>query len=496
MESSRTENGALGYSTTNNKCLDFFILPTRNYDKDNLIRLFDEAFNENPFRALQILFHLRDPRNGKGEKELTKVLLIHMSDNYPKNFSSNLRTLTEEFGCYKMLCELYASDYQKQSHKASLLPLCILGDAISQGNPLAAKWAPSEHGFYNHKKQGYQVTKICKILGLVRINNNGQERPNLDAYRKLITPLRTKANIVEQLCCANKWNDIDFTKVTSKAMLILSKKAFPSHCEDKFNSWKEAVKEGKKEVKIAGLQPHEIIRSAIELHGLSDTQELQWNTMVEKLRKLGTLNNALAMVDVSGSMYTEISPRPIDVSLALGLLISEVAQGKFNKKILTFSTDPKIMEVEGNTLYTKINSICSDGMGFSTNYVKALRSILEYGKLFQIPQDMMPTSIFVLTDMEFNQADPNGSQTPHEVVKQEYEKAGYYLPKIIFWNIACRSNTMPVEQKDENTAIISGFSSMLLKAFLKLDPKDAFNPLVIMESILENYKPLVCNERS
>jgi hypothetical protein len=489
-----TENGAVAQATTGSKALDFFTLPTRNYDSTNLIKLFDDSFNEDPFKSLQILFHLRDPRNGKGEKELTLKLLEHMVENYPRNFQANIQALTAEYGCYKMLCELYARDYAKRKKSASMKPLKVLADALGEGLPLAAKWAPSEHGHFNHKKEGYQVTKLCQLLGLVRKNKDDETRPDYQAYRKLISPLRTKANIVEQLCCSNRWEDIEFSRVAARAMQILSKKAFPSHCTDKFNEWKQAVAEGKAEIKTSGLHPHEIIKSVMSGE-TTDTQELQWKQMVANVKSLGTLKNALAMSDVSGSMYNGAKPQPIEVSLALGIFISELAQGKFNKKILSFSTDSKIVEVKGSTLAEKINSVTTECMGYSTNYVGALRSVLEYGKLFQISQEMMPSAIFVLTDMEFDAADDGKNKTPHEVVRDEYMAAGYILPKIIFWNLACRSNALPVTIRDENTALVSGFSQTLLKAFMELDPEKAFDPITVMNSILKDYKPQVCDEQ-
>ena len=443
--------------------------------------------------TLKILFHLRDPRDGKGEKELTLLLLKHMISKYPKNLDANLSSLVNEYGCYKTLCELYSRDYKDRKHNASLLPLKILADAISNGHPLAGKWAPSEHGHYNHKEQGYQVSKLCKILNLVRINKEGLVIPDLCAYRKLITPLRTKANIVEQLCCSNRWDEIEFSKVASKAMMILSRKAFPCHCSDKFSQWKEAVKKGKSEIKTIGLQPHEITESCRKGE-LDDIQELQWNTIVNKLVDNGNLNNALAVVDVSGSMYSRTNPVPIDVAVALGLLISEVVKGKFHKKFMTFSKNPEIVEVIGSTLKEKITSISESNWGYNTDYVKALLSILEYGKLFQIPQEEMPMTLFILTDMEFDEASRGSDVTPHQVVKQDYEDAGYSLPKIVFWNLANRSGGLPVKEKDNNTALVSGFSSSLLKSFLELDPRKAFNPQVIMEHILKKYEPKVCNE--
>lgn len=495
-ETTKTENNAVGYATTGMKCLDFFSLPTRGYDSYDLTNLFNEAFNEDPYIALQILYHLRDPRNGKGEKELTLELLMFMMGAYPANFAGNINSIVSEYGCYKMLCEIYARDYKKNKSSASIQPLNILVKALQEGIPLAAKWAPSEHSHYNHKEYGYQALKICNLLGMIRKTAKGISRPDYQAYRKLLTPLRTKANIVEQFCCSDRWTDIDFNKVAARAMMNLSKRAFNMHCKDEFVAWQAAVRQGKAEIKTKGLQCHEIIKHVLDHQTITETQELQWKSMVDVVKKSGHLKNALAMSDVSGSMYNNRNPQAIEVSIALGIFISEVASGMFHRKILTFSLEPSIIEVKGETLTQKIQCIATDCMGYNTNYVKALRSILAYGQLFKIKQEDMPTMIFVLTDMEFDEATSGNKEnkTPHQVVKDDYEEAGYQLPKIIFWNLANRSGALPVQQRDEHTALVSGFSQTLLKAFMELKPEDAFDPISIMKKILSDYNPIVCEE--
>lgn len=478
-----TENNAVAHSTTGAKTIDFFTLVTRKKDP---VAYFNDAFMEDPYVALQILYHLRDSRNGKGEKESTLRLLMYMKDHYPNNYTANLGKIVSEYGCYKMLCEIFARDYQTNGAATALFPLKLLADAISAGNPLAAKWAPSEHSHYNHKKQGYQLSKICKLLGLMREDG----KPDFQAYRGLISPLRTKANIVEQFCCADQWKLIDFNKVAAKAMLILSKKAFPSHCPTEFIAWKDAVAEGRAQVKTAGLQPHEIIASIISDDIITGAQELQWKKMIADV---GNLNKALAICDVSPSMTHGTSPRPIDVSVALSLFISELASGPFKNRVMTFSSTPQIVTIKGDTLIERVRSLTNIGWSGRTDYVKALTSLLDYGKLFSVPQEMMPECLFVMTDMEFDEADRAG-RSPHEVVRSLYEASGYMMPKIIFWNLASRSDGLPVTEKDENTALVSGFSHSLLKAFLTLDPQIAFNPHHIMREILKEYKPVYMEE--
>ena len=380
--------------TTRSKVSEFFTLPIRNYDSNDLTKLFDDSFNEDPSRSLQILFHLCDSRNSKCDKELMIQLLHHLMNNYPKNFDANIQALITDYGCYQILCELYARDFHKRKKLASLKPLNILADALSEGLPLAGKWTPSEHGHYNHKKKGYQVTKICQLLGLVRKNKDGDTRPDYQAYRKLVSPLRTKANILKQLSSLSRWND--------------------------------------------------------------ETQELQWKQMVENIEELCLLKN-----DVS---------QHIKAYVAFGVFISEVTE----RKIMTFSEKPRIIEVRGQTLAEKVKSVQSDCMGYIINYVMALRSILEYGKLFQITQENMPSAIFVFTNMEFDTTDKNCSKT----LCDEYKAAGYLLPKIIFRNLACHRNVLPIIQRDGNIALVSRFN----QTFMELGLQDIIDPLIIMNT--------------
>jgi hypothetical protein len=66
-------------------------------------------------------------------------------------------------------------------------------------------------------------------------------------------------------------------------------------------------------------------------------------------------------------------------------------------------------------------------------------------------------------------------------MKEEYEKAGYKLPKIVFWNLACHYGT-PAECSDDSVAMVSGFSPSIMKAILNAEE---FNPLSIMMEALE-----------
>ena len=82
--------------------------------------------------------------------------------------------------------------------------------------------------------------------------------------------------------------------------------------------------------------------------------------------------------------------------------------------------------------------------------------------------------------MEFNQA--SSTRTNFREVKENFEFAGYKLPKIVFWNLSGRVGNSPVTVHDENVAMVSGFSPAVLKSVLSgknVSPVD-----VMLEAVL------------
>lgn len=80
--------------------------------------------------------------------------------------------------------------------------------------------------------------------------------------------------------------------------------------------------------------PHEIIASLKEEEG-EKVAELQWARMVEDLSKKEKLTDCIAVCDVSRSMYGT----PMEVCVALGLLISELSEDPWKGHVITFSAE-------------------------------------------------------------------------------------------------------------------------------------------------------------
>ena len=63
--------------------------------------------------------------------------------------------------------------------------------------------------------------------------------------------------------------------------------------------------------------------------------------------------------------------------------------------------------------------------------------------------------------MEFDEgADFEGN--PIEEAQQEFGKYGYKVPKLIFWNVNSRTNTIPIKTNELGVYLLSGFSPNVL----------------------------------
>jgi hypothetical protein len=115
----------------------------------------------------------------------------------------------------------------------------------------------------------------------------------------------------------------------------------------------------------------------------------------------------------------------------------------------------------------------------NTDFEKAYMHILRLAKKHNVMKDSMPSMLLVLSDMQFDESQSRGSgqfQTHFSHMQDEYEKAGYKLPKIVFWNLDCHYGT-PAECSDDSVAMVSGYSPSIMKAILNAED---FNPMSVM----------------
>jgi hypothetical protein len=324
----------------------------------------------------------------------------------------------------------------------------LLNQKVATGS-LASKWMP---------RKGPLAAKLRNAL-----------RMSPKTYRKLLVNL---TKVVETQMCANEWDKVNYEQVPSLAQ-IRYKTAFARHDTDRYLEYVAAVEAGEKKVNAAAVYPHDIVKN---LGPLSDAQ---WKALPNYME--GAKERILPVCDVSGSMYG----LPMHVSVSLGLYISERNEGAFKDIVCTFSAKPELIKLKAKRLTDRVQELENIEWGFNTDIEAVFRVMLDQAKKHRVPESEMPTTILIISDMEFDVAVKSGGRDHNpkaiEVFRQYYERAGYQLPKVVFWNVNGRVGNVPVTADDRNVALVSGFSPSILQGILSADTEQ-FTPRSVMLS--------------
>lgn len=429
--------------------------------------LFDKAVYEN------------DKRNEKNRVHEEKVLRARLKENLKKKVKGNTfaalaleideteeETNVKNGKVFKKYSEELLDVYVETVVSQLYNDMKSMNE--NQSISLCAKWVPNEKGTH-----GYVYKKIAKVYGL-----------NCADFRKqVLAPLRKHLDLLETKLCNKDYEHIDYEKVPSVAMNKHSKapsrtgikynhikeNAFIRNDKERFMEYKGKVVKGEAKVNVKALFPHQIVqhyynpenrRSSIP--NVDDLVEGQWKAMVEEMKKIGDLSESLVLADVSGSM----EGMPMLISYTMGILISSIAKSEVWKDmVLTFESRPKVVKVNGETLYDKVQSISRSPWGGNTDFMAAMNLILEMAIQYKLSQDDIPKRLIVVSDMQFDQADHSAKDTSFELAKKKYEAAGYVLPQMVFWNVRSTS-TVPVMSGIEGVSLVSGYSPNVLKSVL------------------------------
>ena len=336
---------------------------------------------------------------------------------------------------------------------------------------LCAKWTPTEGDSVDRK------------FGVFKTLANDMKISPKTLRTMYNTPLRAYLKIVEKSMCSGAWDTIDFNKVPSQAMKKL-KKAFEKHTPESFTVWKKALEAGDNKVKVNAkqLHPHQLI-TEVRTKGHNEVTEAQWRVLVEEVKKLGSFKDYVAVIDVSSSMH---SPNylPLDVAIAMGLIISEVVEGAFHGHVITFETNPSFQCIPKGKLHERFTKMHRMPWGGSTNIEGVFKLILDRAKAFELKVEDMPKKLIIVSDMQFNMA-TNANQTNMQRIEEMYKASGYTRPQIVFWNVNGYTTDFPVTTSDNGVCLISGFSPDILKSLLD---GETYNPVGILRKTLDHTR--------
>jgi hypothetical protein len=426
-----TENEAITFIRSGFFLLDFYAQAgAMRKNKDKALGLFKKAFAENRLYAVKILFYLRDVRGGQGERDLFRTCLEWLGTDYPEVFEKIIGYVSE-YGRW--------DDMFFDNDKCfDVIGSQIKEDKDSKNPSLLSKWLPTINA--SSPTTRAKAKFMAKKLGMNDIE-----------YRKTVRKIRKQIKVVEELMSANKWSDINYSAVPSQASRIY-KDAFKNHDEVRYGKFVEKAEKGEVKINAGTLYPYQIYKSVNENY--SRTLEALWKQLPDYTQG----KNAIVVADVSGSM----DGNPMSVSVSLALYFAERNKGQFQDYFITFSGVPRLQKVVGQTLLDRMNSIENANWDRNTDFQAVFDLILTTALQNNTPQNELPETIYIISDMEFDRA--SDTKTNFEVLQEKYENAGYKMPNLVFWNVDARSGqNLPVQAGQNGVALVSGFSPVIFK---------------------------------
>ncbi len=480
-----TENGAFTHRSTGKDCLDLFatVGALRRESEKEIVDRFLRAYTEDADIAMKILFYARDVRGGLGERRVFRTVLRWLAENEKKSLVRNL-PFVAEYGRWDDLlvlldtpCRAEALALLKKQFEADLAALDDGGE-IS----LLGKWLPSVNASNEHTV--LTAKQIAKSFGM-------SDRD----YRKALVKLRAQIRILENNLRERDYT-FDYAKQPSKAMFKY-RRAFIRNDGDRYNAFMGRVAKGETKLHTGTLLPYELVEPYLELNlwrynnvlcFVSDEEKQALNATWNALEDFTTGENALAIVDTSGSMYEYNNPMPASVALSLGLYFAERAKGPYRNHFIEFSAHPELIEIKGETFADRLRYIASFNQVANTNLEAVFDLILDAAVNNDVPQSELPAKLYLISDMEFDACVSGAKLTNFENAKRKFARHGYELPQIVFWNVASRNRQQPVTVDDRGVALVSGCSPRIFSMVMEGE----LDPWRFMLSVIdtERYAPI------
>lgn len=477
-----TENGAATHITTESDCLDLFatIGALRRESDSEIEARFIRAFTENRDIAMKLLFFARDIRGGLGERRVFKVILNWLAKNEPSTVRKNL-TYVAEYGRYDDLLCLMDTPCEKDMLDVIKVQFEADNAALNNGGEvsLLAKWMPSVNA--SSPETVLCAKKIARHFGMNDAN-----------YRKALVSLRAHIRIIENNLREKDYS-FDYSKQPSKAMYKY-RKAFMRNDAERYNDFIGKVSSGEVRLHADTLAPYELVEPYINdtytassrsfMRQISEQEKNLLNATWASLPDFGSEENAIAVIDTSGSMYWDAKPIPAAVALSLGLYFAEHNTGLYKNHFIEFSARPQLIEIKGDTFADRLRYVASFNEVANTNLEAVFDLILNSAVKNNVSASELPAKLIIISDMEFDRCVSNACSTNFKNAKAKFEAHGYNLPDIVFWNVASRNRQQPITKNERGVALVSGCTPRLFE----MVASGNMNPYAFMLEVVESER--------
>ena len=436
----------------------------------------------------KIVGNTRDIVNGKGERELTYMMITVWYDFFPELAFYALNTLVyshsflntkaniHSYGSWKDM--KYFCNYVKKrfydNEEHPLIKECIkiintqlLLDEQSKPNDnisLVSKWIPREKSkkfgwIFTYLAYDYFKHYIQSANDLFSIINSKLKCKT--HYRQLISKLNNKLNTVQIKQCSKEWSKIDFENVTSVTLnknykCFLNDKEIKDEdrvkCEENFknlifrsvlestsntNNFRNNLNLKKINIKGTQIGLNEFTKTALNIINEKNKNNGIYNEKL--LYEKGLLNlqwnnhslntdflgNVIPFIDLSSSMSGE----SLNASIALGIRVAE--KSNLHKRIMIISNYPVWINLENKDNFVDyVEEIIKYRFEVNTNIYSAfdliLNAIIDSKMELEIANNM---TFIIFSDMQFVNNNLHNKNSIYDKIKEKYEDINKNISK-------------------------------------------------------------------
>lgn len=507
----RSENGALKYSTTGNVFVDQF----SNLGGYKLERSFEDIskdmqilYSVDKVMAVKFILYMRiitrkvkfsngteteTIQRGAGLKHESIMRMVWLYINDKKAFYNTLGLFVSA-GSWKDIIQMLSYDIQYNGWEGRVLDWDFMGKALLSGleNPettnLVRKYLPQIKSNAKCNTIESQADNVIAkwVCSLLFGNKSEDKGVTYKAYRELKT--NGNAHVWQQLISQGKHDLVNFDTVHGRALslLVSGKYLENQNLVEKYEKWIES----KPVAKYTGY-PHELFAKLPSKRHEILTLNAQFKGLVETAKQNASNSTGLIVVrDTSGSMGSMADGTNMtcfNIAKALALFFSEMLpNGKFSDSWIEFNYSAKLHTWIGNTPYEKWVNDHSGYVG-STNFLSVVNLFANI-KNQGVDESEFPSGILCVSDSEFDpgQLDKTNVESALNILRNagfSEEYVGKF--KIILWNLQRHygraGNKFETHGNVDNVYYFSGYDASTI-AFLtgveekgqtKSEPKNA-----------------------
>ena len=510
-----TENGAVSHSTTGDALLDYFSKSGTYSGREPIEVAADlsRAWADSPQMTLMTVFYNRmisrspngfadigSVQSGQGMRDEFRKALGWMHVAHPDVLYANL-WLVPVVGTWK---DLWHADTVETLDAQQVYQLVERGLGDDYNRPLIAKYLPrirSKSKIKNphHLALNKWARGLCEHLGWT-------ERE----YRRFKSNPANEAHLWQRCMCAGQWDQINFDAIPGKAMFKLNNNtgedgvgALERHAKAEVTEWAQSADT----IKFTG-HVYDLVKASKNARFLQRTViDKQFDGLIELAQKdrEGLTENIWCALDTSGSMGMEAvaGTSAFDICVGMGVYFSTLNTGAFHNQVIMFDEISRTLSINGS-FTDKVQQINASTTAWgSTNFQSVIDEIVRVrSQNPDIPVEDFPTTLLVVSDMQFNPSQPTGShsyfgnnpdasvdvsaaETNHETAMRKLADAGLPPMRVIWWNVNARGTDFPSKFDDAGTIMISGFDGSIISLLLGGEPPA--NP----EAVEEDIDPIV-----